>query len=135
MAKSNNETKDIIGSGWCFPLVVNGRGGIALSYAEKGVEESIQVILSTARGERHMRPGFGCGIHELVFAPNSAATWSLTAHHVREALGWWEPRIEVTDVDVRPDPTDTSRLVIDIKYRIRATNDERNLVYPFYLSR
>ena len=135
MARVSTETKDIIGSGWHFPIGVNGRGGIDLSVAEQDIDESIRIILSTAKGERHMRPNFGCGIHDLVFAPNSAATWSLTAHHVREALGWWEPRIAITDVDIRPDPTDTSRLMINIKYKIKATNDERNLIYPFYLSR
>lgn len=81
-----------------------------------------------------MRPNFGCGIHDLVFAPNSSATWSLVAHNVQEALGWWEPRIEVIDIDVRPDLADTSRLLINIRYKVKTTNDERSLVYPFYLS-
>jgi phage baseplate assembly protein W len=135
MEKVNNATADIIGSRWSFPLKVSGRGGIALSSHSNGIEESIHIILSTAKGERHMRPNFGCGIHDLVFAPNNSATWSLIAHHVEEALGWWEPRIEVTDIEVRPDLNDSSRLLINIKYKIGATNDERNLVYPFYLSR
>ena len=134
MIKINSDTKDIIGSGWHFPLGVNGRGRIETSSPENDIEESIHIILSTAKGERRMRPNFGCGIHDLVFAPNSSATWSLISHHIEEALGWWEPRIEVTDVDVRPDTTDTSRLLINIKFRIKATNDERNLVYPFYMS-
>ena len=80
-----------------------------------------------------MRPNFGCDIHKLIFAPNNATAWGLAARYVEEALGWWEPRIEVTEVDPHPDPVDHSRLLIDIKYRIKATNDARNLVYPFYL--
>jgi uncharacterized protein len=56
-------------------------------------------------------------------------------HYVQEALGWWEPRIEVNEVDVKPDSTDMSKLLISIKYSVRADNNERNLVYPFYLSR
>ncbi len=135
MIKTNNNTKDIMGSGWRFPLGVDGRGGIDRSVAEKDIEESIRIILGTAKGERRMRPNFGCGIHDLVFSPNSASTWSLAVHRVEEALGWWEPRVEVTEVDAFPDPTDISRLLINIKYKIKATNDERNLVYPFYLSR
>lgn len=134
MARTNGEINDIVGSGWHFPVGINGRGGIDISYAEGDIGESIRIILGTAKGERHMRPNFGCGIHDLVFAPNSAATWSLIAHHVQDALGWWEPRIEVTDVDVRPDTTDTSRLIINILYKVKATNNERNLVYPFYLA-
>jgi hypothetical protein len=82
-----------------------------------------------------MRPDFGCRIHELIFAPNNATSWGLVKQYVEEALGWWEPRIEVTEVDVRSDSGDTSRLLISIKYRVKATSDERTLVYPFYLSR
>ena len=80
-----------------------------------------------------MRPHFGCDIHTLIFAPNNATTWGLAAHYVEEALGWWEPRIDVTEIDPQPDPEDASRLLINIKYVIKATNDARNLVYPFYL--
>jgi len=125
--------KDILGTGWSYPLRVDGRGGIAFSRRDMGIEESIHVILSTAKGERRMRPNFGCDIHNIIFAPNTAATWGLAAHYVEEALGWWEPRIEVTEIDPQPDPQDTSRLLINIKYRIKATNDARNIVYPFYL--
>ena len=125
--------KDTLGTGWSFPLKIDGRGGISVSQHEAGIQESIRVILSTAKGERRMRPNFGCDIHNLVFAPNNATTWGLAAHYVEEALGWWEPRIDVTEIDPQPDPEDTSRLLINIKYRIKATNDARNIVYPFYL--
>lgn len=125
--------KDTLGTGWCFPLKVDGRGGISISQHETDIQESIRVILGTAKGERRMRPNFGCDIHTLIFAPNNATTWGLAAHYVEEALGWWEPRIDVTEIDPQPDPEDASRLLINIKYRIKATNDARNIVYPFYL--
>lgn len=129
----DTSNRDILGTGWSFPLQTDGRGGIALSRYEGDIEESIRVILGTAKGERRMRPNFGCDIHSLTFAPNNATTWGLAARYIEEALGWWEPRIEVTDIDPHPDPDDHSRLLIDIKYRIKATNDARNIVYPFYL--
>ena len=125
--------KDILGTGWSFPLKIDGRGGIALSQHENDIEESIRIIVGTAKGERRMRPNFGCEIHDLVFAPNNATTWGLAAHYVEDALGWWEPRIEVIDVETQIDSEDSARLLININYRIRATNDERNLVYPFYI--
>jgi phage baseplate assembly protein W len=55
------------------------------------------------------------------------------AEAVRDALSQWEPRIEVEDVEVEPDPASPARVVIRILYRMRATNDRRNLVYPFYV--
>lgn len=125
---------DILGTGFSWPMGVDGRGGIAMARQEKDIDESIKIILSTSVGERHMRPMFGCRIHELVFAPNSATTWGLMQQYVEEALGWWEPRIEVVQVDVNPDPTDTARLIVDVLYKVKATSDKRSLVYPFYLS-
>lgn len=125
---------DILGAGLRFPFGVDRRGGIAMSRHEKDIEESIRIILGTSQGERRMRPLFGCRIHELVFAPNNATTWGLMQQYVEEALGWWEPRIEVLSVDVQPDPEDRSRLLVNILYRIKASSDKRSLVYPFYLS-
>lgn len=132
--KMDNVTSDILGTGFHFPLGVDGRGGIAMTRREKDIEESIRVILTTSKGERRMRPDFGCRVNELVFAPNNATTWGLAAQYVEDALGWWEPRIEVLEVDVGADAADTSQLMIDIKYKVKATSDERSLVYPFYLS-
>lgn len=125
--------RQFLGQGWGFPLSVDGRGGLSLAKHERDIEESIIIILSTARGERVMRPEFGSSIHDFIFAPNNATTAGLLAYHVQEALNRWEPRIEVTGVDARPDSLDPSRVLIDIDYLIRSTNDEVNMVYPFYL--
>ncbi|MBF6612701.1 MAG: GPW/gp25 family protein [Chloroflexi bacterium] len=126
---------DFLGSGWSFPLRISPTGGIALSRHEFDIDEAIRIILSTAKGERHMRPQFGCGIHDLVFAPNNATTAGLVETYVSEAIGWWEPRVELLKVLVETDPDERNKLLINVHYRVRATNDMRNLVYPFYLIR
>ena len=99
----------------------------------KDIEVAIRVILSTPKGERVMRPEFGSALHEFVFSPNNATTAGLLAYHVREALLRWEPRVDIKAIDVQPDPLEPSYVQISIGYVIKATNDERNLVYPFYL--
>lgn len=126
---------DFLGNGWSWPFRISPSGGIALSRHEFDIDEAIRIILSTAKGERHMRPQFGCGIHELVFAPNNATTAGLVDTYVREAIGWWEPRVEVLRVEVGTDEEERNKLLIGIHYRVRATNEDRNLVYPFYLIR
>jgi phage baseplate assembly protein W len=125
--------QEIVGAGWAFPLQVNGAGGIALARGENDIEQAIRMILGTAKGERRMRPNFGCAIHDLVFAPNDESTWGLARYAVEEALGWWEPRIDVVEVNVAPSPDDDARLDIEIQYSVRVTKDLRTLVYPFYL--
>ena len=121
-----------VGSGLAFPLRVDASGSIALVSHEREVEEAIRIIIGTAPGERPQRPEFGCRIHDRVFSPADAPTFGLIAADVRSALARWEPRIDVADVDVYPDPDDPALLYVDIGYRIRATNDSRNLVFPFY---
>jgi len=134
MVTDNNiENANMLGSGWSFPFQIDGRGGVSLSKYEYDIEESIRIVIGTAKGERRMRPNFGCDIHTLIFAPNNPTTWGLASHYVQDALGWWEPRIEVLEIDTRPDPQDTSILLVNIRYLIRETNDPRNIVFPFYL--
>ena len=123
---------EFIGSGWAFPLRTDATGGIALVSREREIEESIRLILGTAPGERPMRPEFGCRIHDEVFAEADAATAGRIATDVRTALRRWEPRIALEEVLVTIDPEDPSTLYIDVRYSIRATNDRRNLVFPFY---
>ena len=128
-----DRSRDFLGQGWAFPMGVDGTGGIAMSRGEKDIEYSILAILGTAKGERVMRPDFGSSIHDFIFAPNNATTHGLLGYHVRDALAFWEPRIEVTDVDVAADELNPSRVLINISYTVITTNDNRNLVYPYYL--
>jgi phage baseplate assembly protein W len=125
----NDYRSQLLGTGWAFPIQVNARGGLAMASAETDIEQSIRVILGTAKGERRMRPTFGCSIHELLFAPNDAATASLAERYAKDALGQWEPRIEVEKVSSSSEGT---VLHLTISYRVRQTNERRNLVYPFY---
>src|SRR5919202_3287359 len=119
----NDHRPDFIGSGWAFPLRVNGRGGIELARGERDVEESIRVILSTPIGERRMRPEFGCGVHDLTFATNDPTTHGLIQHYVAEALTRWEPRIELAGVRVVTDVAEPSRVLVEIDYALRASNE------------
>jgi len=126
-------TREFLGVGWKFPLQVTPGGGLALARYEHRIEESIYLVLSTAKGERVMLPEFGCGIHDLVFAPNSPGTRSLIVQQVRRALVAGEPRIDVLEVAVDDSPGEPNLLLIHVGYRIRANNAMGNLVYPFYL--
>lgn len=124
-----------LGKGWKFPVKVDpATGRIALSTAEEDIRESIWIILSTAPGERVMRPDFGCGIHDLVFDTMSAATLGLFENHVREALINFEPRIEVMELDISTAEADRGQLLIKLGFRVRETNHEFNMVYPFFLN-
>lgn len=126
--------KSFLGVGWGFPIEVNSAGIIQIAKYEDSVRQSIWIILGTAKGERMMRPEFGCGIYDLIFEVNSASTAGEVAQAVREALLLFEPRIDVLEVEVQSQ-SGGEVLLISIDYEVRATNNVFNLVYPFYLER
>lgn len=123
---------DFLGRGFAFPLKVNARGGIAKAQKQQKIQDSIRFILGTQHNERMMRPNFGCNLNSLIFAPNNRATAHLAHYYVEEALKNWEPRIIVDEITVNND-YDHNCLLIKLSYRIKATNELANLVYPFYL--
>lgn len=124
---------DFIGAGWSFPVGTDATGGIALVARDREIEQAIRLVLGTARGERPMRPEFGCRIHEHVFGPANSATAGQIAYDVREALERWEPRIAVQSVGVSFDAVEDGKLFVDVGYLIADSNDPRNLVFPFYV--
>jgi phage baseplate assembly protein W len=126
--------REHLGSGWRFPIRVSPAGRLLLSRGETDIEEAIWIILGTAPGERVMRPRFGCGIHNLVFAANSPATRGDIAQQVRQALTRYEPRIDVEKVRVESQPDEPEKLLIRVDYRVRSSNASHNLVYPFFIS-
>lgn len=149
-AAAGADGRDFLGRGWRYPPAFD-LGRVAVSAYEAKVAEAIRIVLGTARGERVMRPDFGCGIHELVFEPATESTLALIRAAVREAVMLWEPRVELLDVRIEAAPGLALRrnlpkgdtlppagardgtLIIGIDYRVRATNNEFNLVYPFFL--
>jgi phage baseplate assembly protein W len=122
-----------IGRGFAFPMRVDHTGSIAMVGGPADIDRSIVMILATAKGERLMRPQFGCTIWDQLFDPINANTLGRMAEAVRESLAQWEPRVIVEKVDVRPDVDHNGKVAIDITYRVKVTNDRRNLVYPFYV--
>lgn len=124
---------EFLGVGWKFPVAVNAMGQVEMARHEESIRDAIWLILGTAKGERVMRPDFGCGIHDLVFSVNNTTTAGRIATEVKEALTRWEPRIDVLDVNVATQQSSPETLLIRIEYGIRATNNVFNLVFPFYL--
>jgi uncharacterized protein len=128
-----SDPSDFIGRGIAFPMRVDQSGSIATSSGAGDIDSSIRMILTTAPGERLMRPDFGCRIWELLFEPINANTMGLMSEAVKEAVGRWEPRVTLDDVRIDPSTRDAGQVLINIDYTVRTTNDRRNLVYPFYV--
>ena len=122
---------EFLGKGWRFPVGLDENERFAIADGEASIEQAIWIILATAPGERMMRPDFGCGIHELVFAVNDITTRARIAQEVRHALTMWEPRIDLLDVTVETKGRG-ELLLINVLYRVRTSNNLFNMVFPFY---
>jgi uncharacterized protein len=130
--KADDVSHDFVGRGWAFPIRTDPTGRISLVAREHEIEESIGLILRTAPGERPMRPDYGCGIHDYVFAGLDTEVIGRVVDEVRAALLRWEPRITVDDVVVTPASDRPGLAYVDIRYSVRDSNEPRNLVFPFY---
>lgn len=131
---TTQNVRKFLGTGFSFPTRVSPGGNLTYSSGEESVREAIWIVLGTAKGERQMLPNFGCGIQDMVFAPNNQTTWGNLQHLVKDALTQWEPRIDVLDVTVTAAADEANTLLIRVDYRVRSNNAFGNLVYPFYIT-
>ena len=128
-----DDRKAFLGRGWAMPVMLDPRTGLVASSAyEEDIRQSIIIILETAPGERVMRPNFGCGIHDLVFTALDSTTLQQIRSTVTEALRRCEARIDVLAVNVDEAATEEGKLLVELEYRVRKTNQVGNLVFPFY---
>lgn len=125
--------KEFLGRGWKFPIRMNSRGIIDISEYEVSIKESINVILKTSKGERVMQPDFGCGIYDYLFESTDDGSLRMIEESVKDSLTAWEPRIDLNDVIASLDEAEDGKILINVSYTVRTTNNEFNLVYPFYL--
>lgn len=126
-------SKEFLGRGWKFPVRLSATGSIDESQNEVDIKEAIKIIATTAMGERVMLPDFGCGIYNYVFESPNATMLGLIEDSVRTAMIKWEPRIVVNNVSVSMEGSEKNKLLIELNYTVRSTNNQYNLVYPFYL--
>lgn len=124
-----------LGRGWAFPPTFSkgGAGGrVAMTADADDIRQSLHILLSTAPGERVMRPEFGCGLKNHVFANVSHGAIVQMKDLIERAILFFEPRITLTDIQVSDQDIADGRLDISLHYTVRMTNTRSNMVYPFY---
>jgi phage baseplate assembly protein W len=123
-----------LGRGWKFPIQVDETTGqIMMSDSEGDIAEAIRLIIGTNRGERVMRPDFGSNVHNFLFGLTDSTTLSLLESNVKDAIRNWEARVKDIEVEAVLDKAENGKLLINVKYVVRSTNNQYNLVFPFYI--
>lgn len=125
--------KSFLGTGWSFPPRFNPLDrGVDMVSADEDIKQSLNIILSTAPGERLMRPSFGCGLKKMVFERINESTRTQIKDLVERAVLFFEPRITLLRVEVDAAEVHEGKVLISLEYVIRTTNMRSNMVYPFY---
>jgi hypothetical protein len=112
---------------YAFPFRIDPASGQAARIGyEAHVEQMIRQVLLTDPGERVDLPDFGCGVRQLIFAPNSDALAATTQLIVLQSLNrWLGDQIQVQKVAVtRPEP---AQLFIQIEYVLIDAQAPRSL--------
>lgn len=124
---------DFLGRGWSFPPEFDAAAqGVAMTEKEEDIRRSLQILLSTAVGERVMQPRYGCNMEDLLFESLDTTAKSLAKDRIRTAILYFEPRIDLKSVEIGMGDELAGELLIEIEYVVRATNSRYNFVFPFY---
>ena len=122
-----------LGRGWSFPPTFNrARPGVDMLEDEMDIASSLEILLSTALGERTMLPQYGCNLDELVFESLDTRMKTLMADKVETAILYYEPRIETESVLLDDSRQLEGVILIEVTYRVKSTNSRFNFVFPFY---
>jgi phage baseplate assembly protein W len=124
-----------LGRGWSFPpkFDIDARG-VEMTEKEVDIDRSLQILLTTAVGERVMLPQYGCDLQEHVFDSMNRTMKTLVEDRIKTAILYYEPRIDAKRIDLDDSEQSEGRLVVRIDYVVRATNSRHNVVFPFYLA-
>lgn len=125
--------KSFLGTGWSFPPRFNSQGLVTVS-AEADIRESLLLLLSTRPGERVMQPNYGCGLKVHVFDSLDEGSYAVMRSLIEQAVLFFEPRVILEKIDIDDSNYLEGNIQLQIYYRVRATNNRYNLVYPFYFS-
>jgi len=131
-----NLNTSFLGTGWGFPPEFNKEGNesgkVAMLSDEVDIKSSLEILLSTRLGERIMIPNYGCNLDELLFKPLNLTLKTFVKELIKNAILYYEPRIDVEKIQIDQNNEMDGELLILIDYRIRITNARNNLVFPFY---
>ena len=124
---------DFLGTGWGFPPTFdNTANKVAMSSDEADIQLSLQILLSTRKGERVMLPDYGCNLNEMLFEPMNATFKSYISEMIRTAILYYEARIDLNSLLIDDSQDAEGIIIINISYTVRTTNSRFNFVYPFY---
>ncbi len=128
-----NTERTFTGRGWGFPVSFSkANASVDMTSDRLDIERSLEILLGTVKGERVMRPSFGCNLDAMIFETFNLTVRNILIDLVKTAILYHEPRIELSSVSIDDSAIVEGRVMIEIEYIVRSTNSRFNMVYPFY---
>ena len=126
--------KSFLGRGWSFPPTFHKHslGTVEMVSQEEDIKQSLEILLSTAKGERIMMPDYGCDLQSFLFSSISSSNVHLIQESIKSAILKYETRINVNDVLVDFNKYLEGEIKIEVDYTIETSNTRFNLVFPYY---
>ena len=130
---NKNEVKSFLGTGWSFPPVFDeNRECISMVSDDIDIRQSLKILLTTSPGERVTNPNYGCDLKAILFEPINGATRYLISDTISVAVLYYEPRIDLNDIEINTTNEGQGVIYITLHYTVRQTNSRSNVVFPFY---
>lgn len=127
--------QSFLGTGWGFPpTFIGGGADVEMVSGVEDIHQSLQILLSTQRGERILEDEFGCDLNHALFEEMDQGLVNTLTSLISDAILYHEPRITLDSLDISESGTEPGLLLIGIEYTIRSTNSRFNMVYPFYIN-
>ena len=129
------EEKSFLGIGWSFPPTFNKEStNVEMVTKELDIKQSLEIYFNTRIGERIMRPGYGCVIHNHIFDKLDQSVLDVLSFELTQNIGIIEPRIIVENIEVRKIDANNGLLEVLVNYTIITTNVRDNIVFPYYIN-
>jgi uncharacterized protein len=130
---AQEQQNNFLGKGWSFPPTFNKQlKTVLMTEKVEDIEKSLQILLTTALGERIMQPRYGCNMNDLVFEVLDTSTKTIIIDRIKTAILFFEPRIEARKIELNTQNELEGEILVEIDYHIPATNSRYNFVFPFY---
>ncbi|WP_313514971.1 GPW/gp25 family protein [Sphingobacterium sp.] len=133
-----NSFNSFLGTGWSFPPEFNKvSNSVELVSGIEDIDQSLNILLSTALGERVMQPKYGCDLTDYVFESLNSSVIGYLKDRVTNAILFYEPRIRVEQIEITSSDSMElieGRFTISIQYFVPGSNSRFNYVYDYYLN-
>ncbi len=133
MANGNPDSAGFLGRGWSFPPNFDpDTRSVDMTERNDDIRKSLEILLTTTAGERVMQPRYGCNLEELLFESLDTTIKTLAQDRIKTAILYFEPRIDVSRIELQSSDELAGAFVVEIDYVVRATNSRFNFVFPYY---